>query len=157
MSEPTVETIARGLADRFRVLARALDRLDRLEGERDFAEWLTRLGADRPVLAQLATTLALESLRAATEEANYRILGLLAADETVSLATLCAEGGIDRASLYLRLGRLTHAGLVTLELDAEAVRSTPLGRAVHAWLAAIVTETSDRIAEWLELVGGRSR
>lgn len=153
MNEQVIEAIAHELALRFRILARALDRLDRLEEERDFAGWLRRLAADQDVLTKLSTTLVLHALQAAVEETPYRLLRLLDTDEAVSLATLCERSGLDRASLYLWLGRLVHAGLVTMELEAESVRSTPLGRVLISWLTAVIAETRGRITEWLTLMG----
>ncbi len=153
MRPPETGALAYELALRFRTLARALDRLDRLEGERTFSGWLTRLSQDQEVLAQLSTTLALQTLHAATEEALYQLLCSLKSEDAVPLTQVCQETGLDRATLYLRLGRLAHVGLVTLELDAEAVRSTALGRALAHWLSALIEETRTQITEWLELVG----
>lgn len=153
MSEQASDVIAQELALRFRVLARALDRFDRLEGEREFVGWLAQLAGDQRTLEAVSTTLTLQAVQAAAEEGNYRMLRLLGTEEAVSLARLCDASGLDRASLYLRLGRLAHAGLVILELDGESVRSTPLGRTLSHWLGTVITETRERIAEWLELVG----
>jgi len=44
------DQLASAFAQRFRVLARALDRLDRLEGERAFVGWLDQLTEQPHVL-----------------------------------------------------------------------------------------------------------
>lgn len=145
--------LAHELALRFRLLARALDRLDRLEGERTFTGWLAGLSADSEALAQLSTTLVLQTLHTATDETLYQLLRLLTSEEAVPLAQLCQQTGLDRATLYIRLGRLAHAGLLTLELDAEDVRATSLGRAMATWLSSLIQETQTQITDWLELIG----
>jgi len=154
MSAPAIPTIASELAVRFRLLARALDRIGRLEGQRDFAGWLSQLAGERATVARLSETLVLLAMQAGTDEVGYPILCALAATESLTLAELARRTGLDRTSLYLQLGKLAHAGLVAFELDSEAVRVTPLGRAVSEWVTALIDETARRIAEWLELIGG---
>lgn len=144
--------LAHELAMRFRVVARALDRLDRLEGERAFAGWLEQLGERPEVLRAVSEALLRQTLHAAASEVNLALLRQLRLDEATPLATLAGAVGLDRLALYLRLGELAHAGLVALELEREAARLTSLGEAMLTWLDELLRCTEERIAEWLELV-----
>lgn len=78
MSEQASDVIAQELALRFRVLARALDRFDRLEGEREFVGWLAQLAGDQRTLEAVSTTLTLQAVQAAAEEETTGCFGFLA-------------------------------------------------------------------------------
>ncbi|MCX7623475.1 MAG: hypothetical protein N2Z82_06980 [Thermomicrobium sp.] len=152
MQERRDERLAHELAHRFRVLAGALDRLDRLEGDRAFAGWLDRL-LERPESVREASEAMLRQvLRVASDAAALGLLRQLHPEEATPLSSLGRDTGTERVALHLQLGELAQAGLVILELESEAVRLTPLGEAVRDWFETLVGSLETWIMEWLELV-----
>ncbi len=155
MSARIEDTIIEELAARFWSLARALDRLDRLEIAQDFPGWLDSLGEDERQLEELSRALVLHSLGAALDPVNLRILAHLRPDEPASLAALSAQCGLGRVPLHLRLGVLAHAGLAILELEQESARATRLGEALAAWLEGLAAALQHAVAARLEPLEGQ--
>ncbi|WP_448576509.1 hypothetical protein [Thermomicrobium sp.] len=152
MSARCSDQLASAFAQRFRVLARALDRLDRLEGERAFAGWLDQLIEQPRVLRDASEALVLQALRAASDPMNLALLRHLSVEEATVLADLAAVLPLERIALHVRLGELAQAGLVALELEREAARLTELGNALLDWLDELIRCTLDQIGAWLDLV-----
>jgi hypothetical protein len=155
MSVRIEDTIVEELAARFWSLARALDRLDRLESAQEFRGWLDRLGQDERQLEELSRTLVLHALGAALDPVNLRVLAHLRPDEPVSLADLSARCALGRVPLHLRLGILVQAGLAALELEKEAARGTTLGAALARWLEGLAADLNRAVAARLREGGGR--
>jgi len=146
------DQLASAFAQRFRVLARALDRLDRLEGERAFVGWLDQLTEQPHVLQESSEALVLQALRAASDPMNLALLRHWSVEEATGLAELAAELPLERIALHVSLGELAQAGLVALELEREAARLTALGNALRHWLDTLIRCTLDQVGAWLELI-----
>lgn len=151
-----METPERAIVDalwaRFRTLALALHRQDRLETARAFPGWLEALPENKEQIAGIASSLVLQTLSVASDPANSRILRRLDGEAAVPTADLGADLGLSRVPLYLRMGELMQAGLVVQELDSEEVRCTDLGTAVLALLDALQTRLAEAISERLDEV-----
>ena len=124
--EPLLSKIVEGLWSRFKGLALALHRQDRLETARDFVGWLESLPDDEEQIAEIATSLTLRALHVATDPLNFRILQRLRREGTVSLKALMAETGLSRIPLHERINLLMQAGLAVQELESDDVRATQL-------------------------------
>lgn len=123
---PSTHTIVEGLWTRFKGLALALHRQDRLETAHDFVGWLEALPADEAQIADIAMSLTLRALHVATDPLNFRILRRLRQDTSVPLAVLMTETGLSRLPLHERINVLMQAGLAVQELESDDVRATQL-------------------------------
>lgn len=147
--ETPEQAIVEALWARFRTLARALHRQDRLETARAFPGWLEALPEDAEQIGAIASSLVLRTLAVASEPANVRILRRLDGEAAVPVARLGADLGLSRVPLYLRMGVLLQAGLVVQELESEDARCSDLGTAVLSLLDALQTRLADVISERL--------
>ncbi len=145
------ERLASELAARFRTIARTLDRLDRLEGERAFSGWFPALAENRTELTATIEALALQVLRTLSSPLRLTLLRHLHQHAQLSLRTLGQWAELERVPLYLELGELAQVGLVTLELETETVGITSLGRCLVDWMDDVLTRTTRQVSEWLEL------
>ncbi len=132
-------TLIEGLWARFRSLALALHRQDRLETARDFAGWLETLPGDEAQIADIALSLTLRALHVATEPVNFRILQLLHQETSVPFSALMADTGLSRIPLHERINVLMQAGLAVQELESDDVRASQLTGGVVE-LAGILQE-----------------
>lgn len=122
--------LVEGLWLRFKSVALALHRQDRLESAQDFAGWLNALPADDAQVGDIALNLTLRALRVATDPVNYRILRRLRAETGVSVSELMAGTGLSRIPLHEHISDLMQAGLVVQELGSEEVRATQVADGV---------------------------
>lgn len=151
MGETLVEQLVSELSLRFRLLVRALNRLDRLEGERGVSDWLDTLHENEKEIQASVEALVLLALQVVTTPGSLQLLRLMTNEGITTLKELCTATQQERVPVYLELGRLAHAGLVTLELNSETVQPTPLGRDLVAWIDALIGATRERITEWLAI------
>lgn len=140
-----LKTLSNALALRLRSLARAADRLDRLES--GSGAWLASLTPAE--IDAAAGEMTLRALRTAADPANYRVLRCLADQPTLSMPALESAAGLDRLSLSERVNDLVQVALASREIDTDAVQITDAGRALAGLLADIQRETAERLAEYL--------
>lgn len=142
-------TIVEGLWARFKGLALALHRQDRLETARDFVGWLEALPADEAQIADIALNLTLRALHVASDPVNFRILQRLRRESSVSLTALMADMGLGRIPLHDRLHVLMQVGLAVQELESDDVRSTQLTDGIVDLVEHIQRNVQQAIADWL--------
>ena len=102
MAEELAAQVPGGLAGRLRLLAAALDRLDRLES--GSGEWLSSFAGLE--LAEAAAALTLRALQTSADPANLAILAALAEDDSLTVGQLIETTGIGRLVLSERLNDL---------------------------------------------------
>lgn len=144
-----MSAIAEGLWARFKGLALALHRQDRLDTARDFVGWLEALPADEAQVNDIALSLTLRALHVATDPVNFGILRRLRRETVVPLSGLMAETGLSRIPLHLRLGDLLQAGLAVQELESDDVRATPLTEGIVDLVETIQNGLHQTIKGWL--------
>jgi hypothetical protein len=140
-----LKTLSNALALRLRSLARAADRLDRLES--GSGAWLSSLTPAE--IDAAAGEMTLRALRTAADPFNYRVLRCLADQPTLSMPALESGSGLDRLSLGERVNDLIQVGLASREIDTDSVQITDAGRALAGLLGDIQRETAERLAEYL--------
>lgn len=144
-------TLIEGLWVRFKGLALALHRQDRLETAHDFVGWLEALPADEAQIADIALSLTLRALHVATDPLNFCILRRLCQDTSVPLAVLMTDTSLSRIPLHERINVLMQAGLAVQELESDDVRATQLTDGVVDLVEGIqdglTRAITDRLAE----------
>jgi hypothetical protein len=140
--------LSTALALRLRDLARALDRLDRLEA--GSGQWLAEQGPAE--LSAAATDMTLRALRAAADPVNFGLLDRLAGATALSAAELEQAAGLGRLALGERLNDLIQVGLAQRNIDTDQVQATQAGAAVAGLINAISQATAQRLADALRPV-----
>lgn len=140
------ETIAAGLAARFRQLAEAIDRLAALE-ERPDANGLRGL-RDPEAAEAAARDLVLRAHRAAADPPNYALL-LDVATTTTSIEALRARRGWPLLDTTERVQELARAGLIAYDIEHDRAQVTPAGDLLLRELQSEIMALAAGIREWL--------
>ena len=139
MANNLTTEIAEGLAGRLRTLARALDRLDRLES--GSGEWLANFReAELPASAAFLT---LRALHTASDPTNYQILITLSNHPSLSISDLLSTTSLTRLPLSERLNDLVQVGLVSRLIDTDHAQITAEGTGMVRWIGGLVEEVME--------------
>lgn len=152
MMSTLTHPIVEGLWSRFKGLALALHRQDRLETAHEFVGWLESLTKDEAQIADIALSMTLRALHVATDPVNFRILQHLRKEDSISFATLMSETGLSRIPLHERISVLMQAGLAVQELESDDVRATQLTGGVVALIEQLRAGLQQAIVERLSEV-----
>jgi len=140
MAEELAAQVAGGLAGRLRLLAAALDRLDRLES--GSGEWLSSFAGLE--LAEAAAALTLRALQTSADPANLAILAALAEDDSLTVGQLIETTGIGRLVLSERLNDLVQIGMATRMIDTDHAQITAAGAGLVKLIDQIISEVTDQ-------------
>lgn len=140
-----LNTLAHTLALRLRDIARALDRLDRLE--MGSGKWLAEQTVQEVEAAALQMTL--RALRAAADPQNFALLEMLASRPAYAMRDLQQDVALDRLTLNERLNDMIQVGFVLREIDTDHVQITGAGNALVELFRSIQSETAQSLTEAL--------
>ncbi len=141
-----IEDIAAGVADRLRLLALSIDRLDRLES--GSGEWLG--GFVETELPEASVELALRALRTAADPLNFALLQALAADESRYMGQLVESVGLGRLALTERLNDLIQVGLASRNIDTDHAQITAAGMGMVELIKALVAGVAEMVKSKIE-------
>ena len=144
-----VDAVVLGLFSRFKSLALALHRQDRLETAHDFVGWLERLQENGDEVDEIALDMTLRALRTATDPLNFLILQRLYRENSVSMRALMEVTGLGRVPLHERVNALMQAGLAVQELESDDVRATPVTGGVVELVENLQEALREAIQAWL--------
>ena len=148
MDSHDLNDLSTALALRLRDLARALDRLDRLES--GTGEWLAaQTDGD---FSAAAFDMTLRALRAAADPANFAILAFLSRHTTAPMAELESASGLGRLALAERVSDLVQVGLAARNIDTDQVQGTAAGAALVGLIDGIGQATAKKLAQSLRAV-----
>jgi hypothetical protein len=140
-----LDDVSTVLALRLRDLARALDRLDRLES--GTGEWLAaQTDGD---FSAAAYEMTLRALRVAADPTNFAILAFLSRHTTTPMAELEGAAGLGRLALAERVSDLVQVGLAARNIDTDQVQGTAAGAVLVGWINRISEDTANKLASVL--------
>ena len=143
-----LDDLSSALALRLRDLARALDRLDRLES--GTGVWLaSQQDGDRTAAA---TEMTLRALRAAADPTNFALLAFLSRHTTAPMTELERASGLGRLALAERVSDLVQVGLAARNIDTDQVQEAAAGAALVEWINSIGQATANKLMEALQPV-----
>ncbi|MFQ6019321.1 MAG: peroxiredoxin [Dehalococcoidia bacterium] len=153
--EKASEDIAHGLGQRFRDIAIAIDRVDRLRGPGPATEegWLGPFLTDKAQVTAAAEDLLLRAFRTASDPINFKLLRHLAKERTVSVIDLIARAGLTRLGGIERINDLIQVGLCSRELEGDLIQANSLTDAMVGLLGRI----RDRLATKVSKTYAKSR